>query len=152
LGYKIEKKMHQQLKEKLWAYIVQNNPELMFTLQEDYSVTQYLEDRISEVMPTALKLLAEDKPGYAIIELCMEELTTPLRPSKFNYLTAILATEFEEIYANLKESGLLTYEAVNLIDYCQPHFEKYGFSEANEDSSLIRGAIKDAVSTYLKEL
>ncbi|MNV36398.1 hypothetical protein D3C71_1278730 [compost metagenome] len=82
----------------------------------------------------------------------MEELTAPLRPSKFNYLTTILATEFEEVHANLKESGLLTYEAVNLIDYCQPHFEKYGFSEANEDSSLIRGAIKDAVSAYLKDL
>ncbi len=144
--------MHQQLKEKLWAYIVHNNPELMFTLQEDYNVTQYLEDKVSGVMPTALKLLEEDKPGYAIIELCMEEMTAQLRPSKYNYLTSILASDFEDQYSTLKEAGLLTYEAVNLIDYCQPVFEKYGFTEDNENSSLLRGAIEDKISEYLQEM
>lgn len=144
--------MHQQLKEKLWAYIVHNNPELMFTLQEDYNVTRYLEDRVSEVMPTALKLLEEDKPGYVILELCMQEMTAQLRPSKYNYLTSILAADFEDQYSTLKEAGLLTYEAVNLIDYCQPVFEKYGFTEDNADSSLLRGAIENKISAYLKEL
>lgn len=144
--------MHQQLKEKLWAYIVHNNPELMFTLQEDYNVTRYLEDRVSDVMPTVLKLLEENKPGYVILELCMQELTAPLKPSRYNYITTILASGFEAEYAELKESGLLTYESVNLIDYCQPVFDHYGFSEANEDSSLLRAAIEDKISEYLKGL
>lgn len=35
--------MKTTLKEKLWDYIIENNPELMFSLQEDYSVQKYLD-------------------------------------------------------------------------------------------------------------
>lgn len=104
--------MHQQLKERLWAYIVHNNPELMFNLQEGYNVTRYLDEKVSAVMPTALTLLAENRSGHAIIELCMDEMTKELRPSRYHLIKKILSIEFPHVYENLKESGLLTYEIV----------------------------------------
>lgn len=142
--------MHQQLKERLWAFIVHNNPELMFNLQEGYNVTKYLEEKVSTIMPKALDLLAENKAGHAIIELCMEEMTKDLRPSKYHYIKSILSNEFPRVYESLKESGLLTYETVNIVDLCAPLFDQFSFSEENRTDEVLRYTISGAVDAYLK--
>lgn len=143
--------MHQQLKEKLWAYIVHNNPDRMFRLQDEYNVTQYLEEKVSAVMPLALKLLEEGRDGYAIHELCLNEMTKELKPSHFHYIIRVLSEEFEQEYQKLRESGLLTYEAVNLISYCQETFDELGFSEATEDDSKTYYAIAGKIAQYLEQ-
>ncbi|WEK36114.1 MAG: DUF1896 family protein [Candidatus Pseudobacter hemicellulosilyticus] len=139
------------LKEKLWAYIVNNNPDLMFRLQDEYGVVKYLEEKVSGVMPLALRLLEEGKEGMAIHELCMEDLTADLKPSRFNYLTTVISEEFETDYARLRESGMLTYEAVNLVEFCKDTFEQLHFSTANEDDREIRYAIIGKVAEYLEK-
>lgn len=141
--------MHQQLKESLWAYIVHNNPELMFNLQEEYSVTRYLEDKVSSVMPKVLQLLEQDKPGHAILELCMDEMTNDLKPSKYLYIKKVLKQEFELFYERFKEEGILTYEAINLIDHCEPVFKELCFCRDNEDNGLIWAGVTGATAEYL---
>lgn len=142
--------MYTQLRDKLWAFIVHNNPDLMFGLQEDYSVTKYLDEKVSKVMPTALKLLEEDKPGHAIHELCLNEMTAELKPSKFLYLKNILKKEFQDWYHELVESGLLTYETVNLVTCCTETFERLHFSEQNKRDSELRKAIRSCVAKYFE--
>ncbi|MEJ5144661.1 DUF1896 family protein [Sphingobacterium sp. MYb388] len=143
--------MHQQLKEKLWAYIVHNNPDEMFRLQDEYNVVRYLEEKVSAVMPTALRLLEEGRDGHAIHELCLNEMTADLKPSRFHYITTILNTEFEQDYTRLRESGLLTYEAVNLIAHCKATFDALHFSEATVDDSKTYYAITGQIQEYLQE-
>lgn len=74
--------MQSMLTEKLWAYIVHNTPDLMLSLQENYSVTRYLEEKVSAIMPTVTQLLDEGKPQYAIEELCLNAMTEDLKPSR----------------------------------------------------------------------
>ncbi len=62
--------MQNVLMQKLWTYIVHNNPDLLFKLQEEYSVAQYLEEKVSNVMPILIRLLSEERPQYVIEELC----------------------------------------------------------------------------------
>ena len=143
--------MHQQLKESLWAYIVHNNPELMFNLQEDYSVTKYLDDKVSNVMPKVLQLLEQDKPGHVILELCMSQLTEDLKPSKYHYIKKILKQEFELFYERFKEKGILTYEAINLIEHCEPVFKELHFSIDSQENSLIWAGVTGATAEYLKQ-
>ncbi len=78
--------MEQSLKEKLWAYIIENNPELMFSLQEDYSVQKYLDDKVSALRSPLEQLQQLGLPPYIIEEQAMEELTADLKPSKFHYI------------------------------------------------------------------
>lgn len=133
--------MKDKLKEKLWTYIVHNNPDLMLNLQQDFSVTHYLEEKMNGIQPLASQLLAENKPGYIIEELCMTELTKDLRPSKFNFICNILEDEFEQDFLRIKESGLLTYEIVNLISESETVFETLGFTEINEQDQMLRYAL-----------
>lgn len=141
--------MVEKLKEKLWAFIVHNNPDLMLGLQEDYSVTRYLEEKVNGILPMVDSLLAEGKPQYAIEELALNELTADLKPSKFLYIRSVLEEEFPDDFKRLSEDGVLTYEVVNLIEACQEIFETFHFSLENEDDRHLRYAIIAQVHDYL---
>lgn len=144
--------MRKILTEKLWSYIVENNPELVFRLQENYSVMKYLEQQVSQVLPLAESMQRAQKPQYLMIEQCMETLTAELRPSRFQYLKAILDEEFEYQYDRLQESGLMTCELINMMEACKPIFERAAFSEDNEHDPQIRYQVMGAISEYLDTL
>lgn len=141
--------MQQILREKLWGYIVAHNPELMLSLQEEFSVSQYLAEKASLVMPLVERLIAEGNPQYIIEELCLQEMTAELKPSKFLYIREIVEEEFPTQFAALQESGTLTYEIVNLITECSELFSELGFRENGENKSL-RYAVIAEVEEYLK--
>ncbi|PSK90789.1 hypothetical protein [Taibaiella chishuiensis] len=141
--------MQQLLKERLQAYITLNNPELMAELHSDFSVTNYLEDKVSKVMPIILNLLEQGKPGYIIEELSLNEMTAELKPSRFNYLQTVLETEFSEYYQQWVDLGVLTYETINLVISCKETFEAFSFSVENEDNRFMRYAIIAAIHDYL---
>ena len=142
--------MQEMLKEKLWTYIVHNNPDLMMNLQQDFAVTHYLEEKVNGIQLLTSQLQAENKPGYVIEALCMEELTKDLLPSKFNYVSNILENEFTQDFQFLKESGFLTYEIVNLISESETVFETLGFGEENEQNRMLSYAIIDIIRQYME--
>lgn len=143
--------MYTQLKEKLWAYIVSNNPDLMFNLQDEYRVVQYLEEKVSDVMPLAMKLLEEGRPGHAIHELCLNEMTKELKPSRYHYILKVLSGSFTREHEQFRESGEITYVAVNLVEHCKGVFDEFGFSEANYGHPKIRSVITSMVESYLTD-
>ena len=142
--------MQVMLKEKLWTYIVHNNPDLMLNLQQDFLLTDYLEQKVFNIQPLISQLLAENKPGYIIEELCMAELTKDLRSSKFSYIHSILEVEFELDFQRIKESGLLTYEIMNLISESETVFETLGFTQDNEQDRMLRYAIAGTIRQYME--
>jgi len=142
--------MQEILKEKLWTYIGRNNADLMLNLQQDFSVTSYLEEMVNGIQSLASQLLVENKPGYIIEELCMEEMINNLRPSKFNYIRSVLEDEFEQDFLRIKESGLLTYEIANMISESETVFETLGFTEVNEQDRILRYAIAGMIRQYLE--
>lgn len=141
--------MQSMLKEKLWAYIVHNNPELMVNLQEDFSVTKYLEEKVNGIMPIAEQLLSENRPLYSIEGICLDTMTEELKPSKYLYIRSVIEEEFNLDYERLKENGVLTYEVINLIEACQGIFSDFDFSRENEEDRHLKYAIIGQVHEYL---
>jgi hypothetical protein len=80
----------------------------------------------------------------------MEELTRDLRPSRFEYVRALLEDEFEEAHQRMSSSGILTYEIINLIGACEPIFEVFGFGEENEEARELRYAVMGMIAEYLE--
>src|SRR5690349_14794610 len=70
--------MIHHLMERLWAYVITHNPELMERLTEDNEVTLYLESKVNAVIPKMERLFAEGRPEYVIAELCLNDLTEDL--------------------------------------------------------------------------
>ena len=140
--------MQQALITKLHEYITENNPDLLFQLEEDGKVTEYLSGKISTVS-ALIKQTENGKPAYIIEDACMDVLTQDLRPSKFNYISNLLQEEFESTYNQLQESGAIKFEVINLINQCQSVFEDLNFSNENEDNQFLRYAIIGTISGYL---
>jgi hypothetical protein len=141
--------MEDLLKEKLWFYIIHNNPDLMFALQEEYDVLGYLNEKVSSVKSLLEDMLSERTPQYIIEEICLNILTEDLKPSRFIYLRSLLSDEFETTYTAFQESGILTYEVINLIKNCQPIFETIGFTKENEEDPTLRNALIGQIADYL---
>lgn len=142
--------MQSRLTEKLWAYIVHNNPDLVLSLQEDYAVTRYLEEKVGAVMPLAVQLLDESTPQYIIEERCLNAMTEELKPSRYQYICSIIEEEFNADYLGMKESGTLTYEVANLIKVCKGIFNDFEFNGENEANRFLRYAIIGQIHDYLK--
>ncbi|OXB10176.1 hypothetical protein B0A81_03960 [Flavobacterium plurextorum] len=141
--------MEDLLKEKLWFYIIHNNPDLMFTLQEDYSVLDYLNEKISSVKSILEDMLSDGTPKYIIEEICLNVLTEDLKPSRFLYIRSLLSDEFEKTYTAFQESGILTYEVMNLMESCRPVFETIGFTKENEEDPNLRNALIGQIADYV---
>ena len=141
--------MEDLLKEKLWFYIIHNNPDLMFLLQEDYSVLDYLNKKIDGVKSILDDMLSDDTPKYIIEEICLNVLTEDLKPSRFLYVRSLLSDEFEKTYSAFQESGILTYEVINLMESCKPIFETIGFTKENEEDPTLRNALIGQIADYL---
>ena len=141
--------MEDILKEKLWFYIIHNNPDLMFTLQEEYNVLGYLNEKVNGVKSILEDMLSEGTPQYIIEEICLNILTEDLKPSRFIYIRSLLAEEFEKTYTIFHESSILTYEVINLMESCKEVFETIGFTNENEEDPTLRNALIGQIADYL---
>jgi hypothetical protein len=140
--------MQEQLTNKLHAYLVNNHLDLLISLQEDHRLKSYLKTKVESVKELYETLLAEKRPAYVIEALCLEDLTRDLRPSRFNYIKSVIEDEFETEYERMRESGILTYEVINLIGACEPIFEVFGFTEESEDNKELRYAVMGMIAEY----
>ncbi len=142
--------MQAALIAKLYKYIIDNNLDLLIMLQEEIKVSCYLEEKVATADELINRLQSENKPAYIIEEECLEFLTEDLRPSRFSHILSVLEEEFENDYQRFRESGVLTYEVLNLIETCKPVFEVSGFTSDNEDDRHLHFAIIGAIKEYLE--
>jgi hypothetical protein len=143
--------MHEQLKNKLYRYISENNPDLLLSLQEKNKTTLYLANKVNEIDGLLKNLKDANTPEYIIEETCMEEMTKDLRPSKYNYISNVLEEEFEFAYQQFQKAGILPYEIVNVIGQCEPIFETLGFTAENENDRQLRYAVAGIIDKYLSK-
>ncbi|GAA4429836.1 hypothetical protein GCM10023188_15750 [Pontibacter saemangeumensis] len=142
--------MQDILRTKLHDYILHNNPDLLLTLQQEGKVNSYLREKITTVDAFLDQLQAEGKPAYIIEEACMGALTRELRPSRFNCLCSLLEEEFEADYRRLQESGILTYEVLNLMAACAHGFDAIGFTKDRETDQQLRYVLAGMIQEYLE--
>jgi hypothetical protein len=141
--------MKKILINKLHEYIRENNPDLLFQLEEDGKLTEYLSGKINTVN-ALIRQKDIGQPAYIIEDACMDVLTQDLRPSQFNYISNVLEEDFADTHQQLQESGTLKFEVINMISRCQSVFEDLNFSEENEDNQFLRYAIIGTINEYFQ--
>lgn len=143
--------MKETLSIKLVEYLRENNPEVLFSLEEVGSLTNYVNEKLDSIDLLLRGLREQQLPDYIIEDRCMEALTEDLQPSKYNYIKELLEDEFIIEYEHLLRSGLLRFEIINIISECNPLFEVFGFSENNEDDKNLRYTIIGTIKEYFEK-
>lgn len=137
------------LQQKLHSYLTENNPDILITLTTERRLTAYLEDKVSSVDGLLVNLSSDDLPDASIIEQCMDALTSDLRPSKYHLVAGILAAEFELNYTEMRETGTLTYEIMNILNTCSEVFDLIPLTAENTDDRSLRYALIGCIQDYL---
>lgn len=143
--------MREKLIHNLLQYIRDNNPELPYQMENEAALMLWLSQKVKSVSVLVDQLKKKRQPEYTIEEVCMEELTRELRPSRFNYIRHLLEDEFEADFLRMTHSGVLRFEIINLIQCCQSTFDDLRFAEENEDNRFTRYAIMGVIKEYLEE-
>lgn len=143
--------MQELLTNKLHAFLRENNPDILFELEQRNDVTSFLAKKIDGISGLITELQAANTPGYIIEEACMQELTKEFKPSKYNYISNVLEEDFEFAYLQFQKLGILLFEIINIISKSNSAFEAFGFTEENEDNRLLRYAITGIIDKYLSK-
>lgn len=142
--------MRELLTQRLNDYIIENNPDIWIHLHEE-TRKKYLREAVGAIDSLLEALLVQDHPPLIIGEVCMEELTRPLRPSRYHYIQSIVAEKFPAPYAAFERCGILVIELSHLVAICGPIFEVFCFSEETEDDSYLEQSITIAIKAYFKQ-
>jgi hypothetical protein len=140
--------MKELLVRKLHAYIIENNPDLVLALSGEKEKEDYVRCAVAEVDILIEGLIEKERPPYIIEDICFDQLTKPLRPSKYAHVKAIAEEKFPKQYAVLERAGILVMEISNIVAICLPIFEVFNFSEATEDDDYLRESITLAIKGY----
>lgn len=141
--------MNASLINSLYQYMRENNPELVIALQETGSLSQYLTEKVTGIEAMIANLKQQSIPLPEIETICLQQLTSDLKPSLYNYILALLEEEFEQTYNSLVSDGLLQTEAINMLIYSQSAFDDLVFEEANVENRFIKYAITGLIKDYL---
>jgi hypothetical protein len=144
--------MKELLKRRLRGYIKENNADLLVMLMEEKKEDAYINNAVEAIDHLLHGLMENNEPLYIIEETCFDQLTKPLRPSKYNYVKAIAGEKFPKQYYTLERAGILATELINILTICLPLFEVFSFSEENEDDEYLHYTITTAMKGYFNEL
>lgn len=133
--------MQTVLKERLWAYIVHNHPDLLFELQENNLVAAYLQEKITGILPIMERMLTDGNNVYEVEAHCLNLMTEDLEPSKYSYIRSVLEEEFPRDYQRLSKTGTLVYEVLNMLEACRSVFEDFGFDAKALGNTKLRHAV-----------
>ena len=142
--------MKDTLSIKLVDYLRENNPDILFSLQQEGSLATYVNGKLSSVSALIAQLQNQQQPEYIIEEVCMEALTEDLGPSKYHYIKALLEEEFINDYQHLLRLGILRFEIINMISVCASLFEAFEFNETNEGDKNLRYTITGTIQEYFE--
>lgn len=142
--------MLQHLSILYLEYLNHHHPDLLLEWRLAGALHETIEQQLDQFRPLLDKGSTEEIHPDDIVQQCLNELIAELPPSRFDYITELLSTEFEQQHERLLSSGLLPYECMNLLEHCKPVFDKLNFSLTNEDDPFIRYAVIAAISDYFE--
>jgi len=143
--------MRELLIQQLHEYVRENNPDLLWALQQENQVTAWLEEKVNAVNLLIDDLVKQNESSPMIRDRCMEELTRDLRPSKYHYIREIVEQEFQAHYNRLEQTGVLLPELINLIIACNPAFTELEFKEETKDDPHLRYCVMGIVEEYFEQ-
>lgn len=141
--------MQKVLKEKLWAYIVHNHPDLLFELQENDTVKAYLDEKVNSVLPLARQNLPAGSPAGVMEDYCLNAMVEPLGPSRYSYIRSVLEVEFPKDYQRLDRAGTLVYQVLSMLKESRQLFEDFEFKDHQHQVPGLRNAVIVCIHDYL---
>jgi len=142
--------MKHKLSELFGTYLAEHNPDILLELERENRVGAFIEAAIESLEIHPDELACQGLPNYLIEEICLEQLTQGVRPSRYDYLLSLLADEFSTTLTDWTERNLLPQAGVALLGDCGPVFDRFGFSEQKVEDKRLRDEMITVIQRSLR--
>lgn len=138
------------LKEKVYEVMVENNPDLIVSLQTENGVTSFIESLVESKRATIETILRSNHQPNEKEEEILNELMSELVPSRFHYVRDLFSSNYKEKYEEFLQLGMVNTIVMNLLEFCGKIFERHGFSNMTEDSPWLQFEILASMEAYFE--
>ena len=142
--------MEELLTADYHPYLYLDNPEILIKDHLLYSKPRSLKKKVKKTCDRIREMIALGQPQQEIIDQSVELITSELRPSRFGYVCAVIASEFPKTFLKWVKINELTNQVLDVLSACEPVFSLLKFNAHTAEQHSIYITISNFIRHYLK--
>lgn len=142
--------MEELLMADYHPYLYLDNPEILIKDSLLYSKPRTLKKKVKKTCDRIREMIALGQPQQEIIDQSVELITSELRPSRFGYVCAVIASEFPKTFLKWVRINQLTDQVLDVLSACEPVFSLLKFNSHTAEQHSIYITISNFIRHYLK--
>lgn len=138
--------MKLELKRMMWSRLHERFPEHLRKLCLEAETSGYLEGLVGEFDLAELDNL-DSKAAFQRLEELSREMIESLGGSRYQYVYETLMEEFPREFKQIRNSGLISYHVMRILEDCGNVFE--GDGNWSEDDQSLKHLSIESIQQYL---
>lgn len=142
--------MEELLLAESHAYLYLDNPEILLKDSQLHCRGGSLNKKVNKTCTRIKKMIASGFSPDEIIDQSVELITAELRPSRFGYVCAVIASEFPNTFIRWVKTNALTDQVLEVLSACEPVFSLLKFNVRTAEQHSIYTTVTNFIRHYLK--
>jgi hypothetical protein len=132
------------------AYLFLHNPEILIKDSQIFTRPRLLKNKVKQTSDRIMAMIAAGSCRQEIIDQSVELITEELRPSRFGYVCAVIASEFPKTFLRWVRIDELAEQVLDVVNACEPVFCMFKFNSQKTEQHSIYQTVKNFIGHYLK--
>lgn len=142
--------MQELLMADCHPYLYLDNPEILIKDPQVYGKPRSLKKKVKKTSDRIREMIALGQPQQEIIDQSVELITAELRPSRFGYVCAVIASEFPKTFLKWVKINALADQVLDVVSACEPVFGLLKFNSHTAEQHSIYITVTNFIRHYLK--
>jgi hypothetical protein len=142
--------MQELLMADCHPYLYLDNPEILIKDSQVFCKPRSLKKKVKKTSDRIREMIALGQPQQEIIDQSVELITAELRPSRFGYVCAVIASEFPKTFLKWVKINALADQVLDVVSACEPVFGLLKFNSHTAEQHRIYTTVTNFIRHYLK--
>lgn len=142
--------MEELLTAGYYPYLHLDNAEILIKDSQVYCQPRSLKKKVKKTCDQIREMITRGVSREEIIDHSFELITSELRPSRFGYVCAVIASEFPRTFLKWVKIDELADQVLDVLSACEPVFKLLKFSTHSAEQHSIYVTLTNFIRHYLK--
>ncbi|WP_229213632.1 DUF4133 domain-containing protein [Dyadobacter psychrotolerans] len=133
-----------------YPFLYLDNPEILIKDSQVFSKPRSLKKKVNKTCSKIREMIALGGAQVDVIDQSVELITAELRPSRFGYVCAMIASEFPKTFLKWVRINELTDQVLDVVSACEPVFRLLKFNSHTAEQHSIYITVSNFIRHYLK--
>ena len=133
-----------------YPFLYLDNPEILIKDYQLFSNHSILKKKVNKTCSKIREMIALGGAQVDVIDQSVELITAELRPSRFGYVCAMIASEFPKTFLKWVRINELTDQVLDVVSACEPVFSLLKFNSHTAEQHSIYTTVSNFIMHYLK--